>query len=65
MADKPITPSAKIVRPHSFGWLRRSDLESPGYPDIHVWEKPSGEIYNHNAKNGPLVFVSRPKQRTE
>lgn len=65
MADDPIRPRGKLARPHSFGWLRRPELDSPGYPNIEVWEKPNGDIYRHDAAYGDLVFLVTPRQRTE
>lgn len=46
--------------PHTFGWLRRKDLDEAGN---EAWEQPNGQLHMHNKDRGPLTLVRRRKRK--
>ena len=46
------------TEPHTFGWLRRRDLEV--VPTMHVWELPTGELVTNAPAQGPLHVMRSP-----
>jgi hypothetical protein len=47
-------PAPKMKRgpAHTFGWMRRSDMDKDGE---FVWERPNGTFYVHPNKDEPIL----------
>jgi hypothetical protein len=52
---RPISVRVISGPPHTFGWLRRPELDST-YPDNNVWEAPDGSLYLHKKGAAPLII---------
>jgi hypothetical protein len=51
-------PVVRKLRPHKLAWLKRSEL--PHGPNEEIWEKPDGQLYVHDTRQGEL-YVSLVK----
>jgi hypothetical protein len=58
-SDSKLKPTIRSGSPQSFGWLRRPecDLCTPLSRCVigEAWEKPDGELYLHNPRDGRLI----------
>jgi hypothetical protein len=54
---RAMPPHVRVIKgtPHSFGWLRRPELDRY-YPGKMAWEAPDGAIYLHPKDEPPLII---------
>lgn len=54
---RAMPPHVRVIKgtPHSFGWLRRPELDRY-YPNKMAWEAPDGAIYLHDKNEPPLII---------
>ena len=51
----------KLLKPHQLGWLHRPELALN--ENEEVWEKPNGNLFTHDKRNGPLLISKEIKPK--